>query len=275
MQVSGAKVWTPVPVSYLEMDIAHACNLSCKACTHYSNYGLRGAVPFARGSQWLMSWAARLAPASFALVGGEPTLNDELCDYIRLACELWPGAERIVITNGLSIGRHPGLFELLAETDTRLDLSMHSYKDTDYLLRFNRSLVEIETARARFGFRMAFRPGEYRFYRTYRGEGPEMRPFFDNDPESSYKVCANANCRTIHLGALWKCPPLAYLGLAADKLGLGEVEEWRAYLAYKPLSPDAGQDELVDFLGRGAEACCGMCPAKLEYFEQERVVRVA
>lgn len=275
MHVSETPVWTPVPVSYLEMDIAHVCNLACKACTHYSNYGLKGVVSFAQGSAWLRNWAKRLAPASFALVGGEPSLNPELRDYILLARELWPRAERHMITNGLCLDRHPGLFELLADTDTRFDLSMHSYKDTDYLLRFNQALVEIERARHRFGFRMAFRPAEYRFYRTYLGEGKSMMPFADKDPETSYQVCLNSNCRTIHLGALWKCPPLAYLGLAADRLGLRDVIEWRAYLEYLPLLPDASDAELQDFLARKAEACCGMCPSKLDYFEQERVVKGA
>lgn len=267
--------WKLIRIPFLEMDLAHACDLKCRGCTHYSNYGLKGVVPFQEGEVWLRAWATRLTPGTFSFLGGEPLLNPGLLDYLRLARDLWPGAVRILITNGLNCHLLPSLFETLAETGTRLDISVHSHKDQAYLERFNLALVEIEKARLGLGFQVLLRTREYRFYRTYRGEGPDMLPFEDKDPEASWQACQNSACCTIHQGALWKCPPLAYLGLAAKKFGLDRQAAWQPYLAYRPVPVTAGEDELVKFFLTAAEPACGMCPAKLDYFEQEWITKEA
>jgi hypothetical protein len=234
---------------------------------------MKGRVPFAQGSVWLRGWAARLAPETFSMLGGEPTLNPDLPDYLRLARDLWPKTERVLVSNGLGLHRHPGLFELLAETGTRLDVSCHTYKDPDYNARFADALCAIEAARARLGFGFTLRPNENTFYRTYRGEGPNMRPFEDHDPEASWRVCFNKTCWTIHEGCLWKCPPLAFLGLAADRFGLRGLEAWRPYLAYQPLPLAASDDEVLAFFRQGAESYCAMCPKQHEFQENGLVTK--
>lgn len=265
--------WKLIRIPFLEMDLAHACDLKCRGCTHYSNYGLKGSVPFQEGEVWLRAWATRLTPGTFSFLGGEPLLNPDLLDYLRLAGLLWPDSKRILITNGLNCHLRPGLFETLAETGTRLDISVHSHKDQAYLDRFNQALVEIERARLHSSFEVMLRTQEFRFYRTYRGEGPDMRPFEDKNPEASWQACQNSSCCTIHQGALWKCPPLAYLGLAAKKFDLDRQAAWRPYLAYRPVPVTASEDELVNFFMTAAEPACAMCPAKLDYFEQGRITK--
>ncbi|MBF0169244.1 MAG: radical SAM protein [Alphaproteobacteria bacterium] len=260
--------WRLISIPFLEMDIAYACDLHCQGCSHYSNYGIKGTVPFAEGEVWLRDWAARLKPGTFSMLGGEPALNPDLFDYLRLAQELWPDSTRILISNGLNHHLRPGLFDLLAETKTRLDISFHSHQDKQYVERFNEALIAIEVARARLGFDMVLRTKEYRFHRIYQGEGAGMRPFEDQDPVASWKACQNSSCCTIHQGMLWKCPPLAYLGLIKDRFGLDRVEAWKPYLAYRPLAPTVPEEELVRFFLAGAESVCGMCPAKLEFHEQ-------
>jgi len=104
-----------------------------------------------------------------------------------------------------------------------------------------------------------------------------MRPFNDGNPRQSWHICHNRACPTIHLGRLWKCPPIAFLGLVAGKFGLAEVEEWKPYLAYEGIAPEATDEELGLFLRREEEDICRMCPSALEFFEtlpeQSPVVR--
>jgi hypothetical protein len=260
-------------ITFLEMDIAFACDLHCPGCTHYSNYGLKGRVPFSEGAAWLKAWSSRLWPETFHVLGGEPTLNPELPDYLRLIRDIWPETERVLVSNGLGFHRQPGLFELLAETSTRLDVSRHTDKDPEYNARFAEGLAAVEEARARLGFSFTLRPNENTFYRTYQGEGPTMRPFADNDPEASWRICFNKTCWTIHEGHLWKCPPLAFLGKVADRLGLRDVPEWGPYLGYRPLPFTASDDEVLAFFRKGAEGYCAMCPKTHKFEENEVVTR--
>ncbi|MFA6021570.1 MAG: radical SAM protein [Rhodospirillales bacterium] len=261
-------------IPFLEMDVAFACDLHCPNCTHYSNYGLKGYVPFALGSEWLRAWARRLIPKTFSLLGGEPTLNPDLLSYLDLIAELWPGSERALISNGLGLHRHPGLFERLAATKTRLEVSFHSFKDPDYVQRFNEALMAIETARQRLGFDFVYRPNETTFYRTYRGQGAGMRPYEDKEPHASWTECYNKLCCTIHEGRLWKCPPLAFLGKVVDRFGLRAVPEWQPYLAYRPLAPDVSDEVLHAFFRHEEILECAMCPARLEFSENGLVTRI-
>jgi organic radical activating enzyme len=262
-----------IRIPFLEMDMSFACDLACPGCSHYSNFGHKGHVPFSQGEGWLRSWAMRVTPGTFSMLGGEPLLNPDLLDYLWLAGELWPEAERVLITNGMNLKRHPKLFETMADTGTRFDLSFHSFQDLPYLEKFNRALVEVELARQKFKFRMAFRNSEYRFFKTYRGEGAGMRPYAERAPADSWDVCLSKHCMTLHRGMLWKCPPLAFLELACDKFGLNELEAWRPYLAYKPLPISACHQEMAVFLEKGAEPACAMCPTRRDYFELEAVLR--
>lgn len=55
------------------------------------------------------------------------------------------------------------------------------------------------------------------------------------------------------------------------KYGLGE--EWGKYLEYEPLGPECSDAELREFVERGAEAVCGMCPVWVERLELLSPVR--
>lgn len=87
-----------------------------------------------------------------------------------------------------------------------------------------------------------------------------MKPFDDGDPEASWRNCPAKWCLQLHDGKLWKCPAIAYLDMQYRKFGLGE--EWRASLMYEPLTADAGDVELRQFVEKRSESACGMCPAQ-------------
>lgn len=60
---------------------------------------------------------------------------------------------------------------------------------------------------------------------------------------------------------LWKCAKIAYLRLIR-----GLVEDWTPYLNYRPLFSGCTDEELLDFLGKKEEPCCGMCHSVVEHF---------
>ena len=80
-------------LEHLEIHAAHACNLTCDSCSHFSNSGHAGIVSLDVLRQWLSPWAPRLAPTRFRIVGGEPTLNRDLPEIVRTVRELFPKGE--------------------------------------------------------------------------------------------------------------------------------------------------------------------------------------
>lgn len=249
------------------MHLAHACNLRCEGCTHYSNYVLKGTVSFAEGGQWLRSWSRRISPLYFSFLGGEPLLNTELFDFLRLAREIWPETEVRLVTNGLRLDRWPGLWSVLGETKTRLMISIHS-RDKVYQSRMRPILELTRSQAAAHGFAYDERNCVARWYKLYRGQGPSMEPFDDDNPSASWRVCQNKNCVTLQDNALWKCPPIAHLPHVAMNYNLSSKKSWQPYLKYKPLPLDVTDEEIMAFFSRRAESFCGMCPTRLEYFEK-------
>jgi Radical SAM superfamily/4Fe-4S single cluster domain len=250
------------------MHLAHSCNLRCENCSHYSNYDLGGIVPFSEGATWLQAWAPRVEPLRFSFLGGEPLLNPEVSDYLRLARQVWPHTLIRLVTNGLLLERWgEPLWEGLAETETLITVSIHS-RDAKYSGRMAKVLQTIRIKTEQYGIRWEKRDSINGWYRLYRGSGPGMTPFTDGSPESSWKSCQNKHCVTLQDNSLWKCPPIAHLPRVAAKLGLDRHGVWSLPLAYQPLTLDANDDEVRLFFGRRAESICSMCPAKLEYFEK-------
>jgi hypothetical protein len=73
---------------------------------------------------------------------------------------------------------------------------------------------------------------------------------------------------TLQDNALWKCPPAAHLPRVAARFSLGQKESWSVPLRYRPLTIDADDDAIRCFFAQREEPICGMCPARLEYFEK-------
>ena len=114
-----------IPIDYLEIHVAHSCNLRCESCSHYANQGHQGIVSLGEADRWMKLWNQRVSPQRFGLVGGEPTLHPHLCDFLRMSRKNWPQAELRLITNGFLLDRHPDLPATLRDTDTSLLLSVH------------------------------------------------------------------------------------------------------------------------------------------------------
>jgi len=250
------------------MHLAHSCNLRCESCSHYSNYGFRSIVPLREGGAWLRAWGTRIEPLRFSFLGGEPLLNAELPQYLRLGRHLWSRTELRLVTNGLLLDRWgPGLWAALAETNTLLTISIHS-RDSAYKARLAPVLECASVNAEQYGVRWEKRDSINGWYRLYRGEGPDMIPFHDGDPRASWSACQNKNCVTLQDNALWKCPPAAHLPRVAAKFGLAQKASWNIPLGYKPLTINADDEEIRRFFARREEPICGMCPAKLQYFEK-------
>jgi Radical SAM superfamily len=250
----------PRSVHRLELHVSHACNLACESCSHYSNHGHTGNLDQAQADSWMGAWSDRLIVDEFVLLGGEPTIHPGLSEFVVLARRHWPAARIRIVTNGFLLYRHADLPSVLAAAGNA-DLALSVHHDGDaYAERLRPVLDLLRTWQSDHGTQVHIWPSYQGWTRRYLGFGAAMLPFEDGRPRQSWEICPARHCKQLHDGKLWKCAPLAYLGLQKAKYRLSD--KWDPYLRYVPLDPTCTDDELDRFLAIEDEAACSMCSAE-------------
>ena len=252
-------------IPYLETLITKACNLHCDGCQNYTNYGLKGMADFDQLSADLAAWGQRIRPQVYRILGGEPLMHPQLADFIRAAAAIWPEARRIVVTNGLLTERNGHIIPALVETGTSVHVTIHS-NDPKYLERLRPGIAALKQWAGQ-GVQIGI--GDSRqFIRTYRGIGRSMLPF-NHDPVKAWDICTARNCLNIVDGRLWKCPTISMLGDVLEKFNLTTSPDWARFLEYDGLGLDAPDTQLEEFLQRGPEAICGICPDNRPTYQKD------
>ena len=256
----------------LEIHVAHACNLACESCSHYSNHAHKGLVSLEEAEAWMAPWGGRIAPKFFSLLGGEPTVHPELTQFVRIARKHWPRSTLRIVTNGFFLDRHPELPAFMREDGrTLLNISVH-HDSAEYRERM-RPVLELAEKWARdYGIRIQVFTSNESWTRRYKGYGAAMEPFDDRQPRASWENCAAKTCPQVFEGSIWKCAPLAYLRMQHERFGLSE--RWAPYLGYRPLEPGCSDPELDAFFALEEESHCAMCAAKPEHFSLPMPMRV-
>jgi len=109
-------------VDNLQSQVAHACNRSCDASSHYSNRRHIGIMTLQDAADWTSRWSGRLNTRRSVLLSGEPTVHPDLPDFIPPVRRHRPGARIRIVTNGFFLHRHPTRAQLL-HVDRDTDLS--------------------------------------------------------------------------------------------------------------------------------------------------------
>ena len=264
--VAGGAARLAVP--HLEIHITHECNLTCDGCLYFTNHRHSGTVPVAELQLSLAKWSRRLVPRSFAILGGEPCLHRDLSQIVHMAREQWPdpSTSMEVVTNGLLLHLHPELPRALSAANVGLYISVHS---TDAISPRYGEMIDKSLDLARrwqrdHGIHLEIAE-QTNWYWGYTGFGNTVAPFEDGDPQKSWDNCVTGQqCFQLSEGRIWKCAPLAYLGLQARTFTLSE--KWQPYLTYQGMDPECTDTELVEFFDRKAESVCGMCPSNPQAF---------
>lgn len=252
----------------VQIHVAHACNLTCESCSHYSNHGHVGMLSVEDAERQMAAWSPRVEPELFSLMGGEPTVNPALTEITAIAVKHFPRIE--VVSNGFFLYRHPRLGEVMAKAEyCHLALSEHA-SDPDYREKFEESVAVAKFWQGRYGISVRIRrydgsSKKHNWTRRYHGYGPTMMPYTDEQPRKSWEVCNAKFCMQLHEGRLWKCPAIAYLPM--QKARWPELSPaWDLGLAYKALDPSCSDDELRAFVAREDENTCTLCPSETKPF---------
>jgi len=266
-----------VVVQSLQIHATQACNFSCDGCTSFSQFKLKGMLSVEEAKESLDVWKKKIHPKKVCLLGGEPTLNPNLCELLILISNAFPAktTNRILTTNASFIDRHPKLEETLRKFDIELRISLHS-DDAEYLKKMGNVIKQIERWR---GVRKLFTnnsgkpiPGfkfnDEKWTQRYRVDGKNIFPFDHGNPRKSWEVCpARVNIQ-LYDGKLWKCPIITYFRLVPKENRADEA--WEKYLNYEPLLPTCSHEELKNFISREEEEICGMCPSETLPFRKTK-----
>lgn len=123
-------------IEYFETHIEDACNLKCRGCSHFS-----GLVKKARPkdlSEFEKEFA-RLAEIEevriIRLMGGEPLVNPNFMEYLRIARRYFPDSHIVLVTNGILLDR------LIPYKDELRQLEIVVAMSNYHLTRQNRGLL--------------------------------------------------------------------------------------------------------------------------------------
>lgn len=97
---------------YLEFHLADHCNLNCANCEHYSGLVKEPVFPdyvkFSKDLHQLKKYIKSIG--LIRILGGEPLLNPQIEDYLKLVSEVYPDSIIKVVTNALLLKSMPDTF---------------------------------------------------------------------------------------------------------------------------------------------------------------------
>ena len=186
--ISRDKPWLDV----MEYHVADHCNMNCKGCGHCANIIPDAEFPDINIYEKELIRLKELFDGIglIRLLGGEPLLNVELSDYIKLTRCYFPFANLHIVTNGILLTEMPDrLVQILHDECVTVDISlyppMHEHEDSirSYLKEKDLLFVveKIDT-----------------FYRRFT-------PFGGNDAAKSYAHCESSRNHLMNKGRIASC----------------------------------------------------------------------
>lgn len=262
-------------ISYLETMLTYACTLSCKNCTNYSDYGMKGGyVKWANAKLSLDSWFDRIRVDCFGFMGGEPLMNPDLETWIREFRREYPWTTIMLITNAQLFMKNLWILDIMEEVGmVYLKFSVHQ-PNADYIKQAKKAVLDRfdwiygAEVKGRYFYKEKILDfvveDQPTFLKTYQGEYGSMKPY-NNNPIQAFKICTQQICPLLYDGKLYKCSSVGMLGrVLADHNQINDVD-WQPYLN-QGLSLDCSDEELsawANNFGKPAKVC-KMCPTSAD-----------
>lgn len=118
-----------------EISLADHCNLSCQMCDHYSQLSEKWFVDMEQFEKDMIRMGELFEHeiGAITLLGGEPTLHEDLIKCIRITRREFPKGELIILTNGvllLELEHSPkgNLWEVCKENDVHISVTVYPIK---------------------------------------------------------------------------------------------------------------------------------------------------
>lgn len=126
---------TKLHLEYLEFYISHTCNFDCPGCNRFNNYLFTGHQKWNEHEETHKQWAEKLDLSNYDILGGEPTLNPDIIEWIYGLKKLWPMAKAGLTTNASFKRRfNQEFYQALIDTNTMLKVGLHNLDRRDDVL---------------------------------------------------------------------------------------------------------------------------------------------
>lgn len=187
----------PLDSIHIEVNINKDCNLNCKGCDHFAPVAYPDTLEldiFERDMKRLSEVMAGHIHR-IILLGGEPLLNVQLLDYVRIARRYMPTTEVFIATNGTLLGRMGDEFwTALKESRTGLMVTKYPVKLDYEVLK-----EKVEEKGVLWEYLGSSESGRTLWHFPLDLSGGQ-------DAMDSFIHCANANsCHTLERGRLYTC----------------------------------------------------------------------
>lgn len=146
---------------YLEVNLADHCNLNCQCCDHFSPIATKTFIDFDQYSKDIKHLAS-LTNGKIGLMklqGGEPLLNPDVIEFMRITRECFPDSPICLFTDGLLLpkwGKNTGdknIWKAVAKYEIEVRM-------TQYPISFN--LEQIISQATEHGIPVTFDPPQFK-----------------------------------------------------------------------------------------------------------------
>lgn len=251
------------------MMITQVCNLSCTGCTNYSDLQHEGYLTWADGKRQLEAWLERVDISEFGILGGEPTINPEVNDWIFGLRELMPNAQIRFTTNGVLLGKKFDIVKHMMEIGNCVFKIAFHREDPELEEIVNRifemydwePVTEYGIQRWRTDNNVRFhvkRPDI--FWKTFKGDYHNMSPH-KSDPAEAFGICCQQTCPLLYNGRIYKCSTSGLLKDTLERFNYPNHDQWLPYIT-NGIGIDCSESELNEFLENFGQPnkLCSMCP---------------
>lgn len=275
----------------IEFYITNVCNLTCDHCNRFNNFDFKGWQAWADYSHTYQQWSDLIDLRAITIMGGEPTLNPTLPDWIRGLNDVF-GIEVQVLTNGTRLVQCRGLYDAIAESKPRnggqnsLAVSLHNVNDLDRLradiTEFLPGPVHENThVPEQWGSDWQFSDNNGVFVNVYlqnRFETSSIRllpngerTLHNSNPVAAHRACTQVKFKSYHFikGSLYKCGPVALMPEFDQQHPLDITDQDRQLLhSYTPLTVQNFEHYHQEFMTNLDQPLpqCKFCPEQKQWY---------
>lgn len=189
---------------YLETHIVNGCNLKCKGCSHFSNlYTSDDVVDFGQYEKDMVRMGELSDIIRLRLLGGEPLLNPNILQYLKIARQVFPDTDIHVATNGILIPKcSEEVLQYMAENNILFAITL--YKT---IIPMKNSMVS----------RLESYGVPFNLYENV-GKFEKMLTLCGNkDSKRNIEICSRKICLTLKEGKLYRCAISAHIAKYNEK----------------------------------------------------------